>query len=204
MLKKLHWSELALWGIALSAIALAAAPSFAQNATKHAGAVATSGMAGAVSSAKLGAASSAASGAKSNIASSAAVSIERGRYIAKIGGCNDCHTAGYAPSGGKVPEAEWLKGDALGWNGPWGTTYPANLRITLSKLTEDGWVKLAKTAEFRPPMPWFGLHDMTEADLRSFYRFVRSLGAPGEPAPAFLPPGETPQGPTIRFPAPPQ
>ena len=31
-------------------------------------------------------------------------SVARGRYIAQIGGCNDCHTAGYAPSGGKVPE----------------------------------------------------------------------------------------------------
>ena len=33
--------------------------------------------------------------------------------IAMIGGCNDCHTPNYAPSGGKVPEAEWLKGDGV-------------------------------------------------------------------------------------------
>ena len=51
-------------------------------------------------------------------------SIARGRYIAKISGCNDCHTAGYAMSGGKVPEKDWLMGDALGWRGDWGTTYP--------------------------------------------------------------------------------
>ena len=25
--------------------------------------------------------------------------IERGRYLMKTSGCNDCHTAGYAPSG---------------------------------------------------------------------------------------------------------
>ena len=130
--------------------------------------------------------------------------VERGRYIARIGGCNDCHTAGYAPTGGKVPEAEWLKGDALGWRGPWGTTYAPNLRITMSKLTESQWVQLAKTAEFRPPMPWFNLHDMTESDLRAFYQFVRSLGPAGEPAPAYLPPDQTPKGPFVQFPAPPQ
>ncbi len=55
--------------------------------------------------------------------------VERGRYLIQIAGCNDCHTANYAPSGGKVPEKEWLTGDALGWRGPWGTTYPTNLRL---------------------------------------------------------------------------
>jgi hypothetical protein len=128
-------------------------------------------------------------------------SIERGRYIAKIAGCNDCHTAGYAVSGGKVPEKDWLMGDALGWRGDWGTTYPSNLRITLAKMTENEWVRLAKTAQFRPPMPWFALHDMHEQDLRAFYRFVRQLGPVGNPAPAYVPPGQTPSGPFIQFPA---
>lgn len=131
-------------------------------------------------------------------------SIARGRYIAKIAGCNDCHTAGYAPSGGKVPEKDWLMGDALGWRGDWGTTYPSNLRITLSKLTEDQWVKTAKTMQARPPMPWFALHDMSEQDLRAFYRFVRQLGPVGNPAPAYLPPGATAQGPVVQFPAAPK
>lgn len=54
--------------------------------------------------------------------------IERGRYLVKVGGCNDCHTAGYGMSAGKVPEKDWLQGDQLGWHGPWGTTYPTNLR----------------------------------------------------------------------------
>lgn len=131
------------------------------------------------------------------------VSIERGRYVAKIAGCNDCHTPNYGLSGGTVPEKDWLVGDHLGWKGPWGTTYPANLRITLGKLTEDQWVQLARTAQYRPPMPWFALRDMNEDDLRSFHRFVRSLGAPGEPAPAYVPPGEAAKGPVITFPEPP-
>ena len=46
----------------------------------------------------------------------------RGRYLVRIGGCNDCHTGSYMEKTGAVPEQEWLTGDALGWRGPWGTT----------------------------------------------------------------------------------
>ena len=129
--------------------------------------------------------------------------IERGRYIARIAGCNDCHTPGYAQTGGKVDEKLWLIGDQVGWQGPWGTTYPANLRLSMAKLTEDQWVQLAKSAQYRPPMPWFALRDMSESDLRALHRFVRSLGARGEPAPGYVPPGQAANGPVIAFPAPP-
>ena len=132
------------------------------------------------------------------------VSVARGRYIAKIAGCNDCHTAGYMVSGGKVPEKDWLMGDALGWHGDWGTTYAPNLRIYMQNLTETQWVTAAKNMKTRPPMPWFALHAMSEADLRSFYRLVKSLGPVGNPAPAYLPPGQTPKGPYASFPAAPK
>ena len=109
-----------------------------------------------------------------------------------IGGCNDCHTAGYAPSGGKVPESQWLLGDALGWHGPWGTTYATNLRLYMQDLTEEQWVKKAKALNARPPMPWFNVRAMTSGDLRAMYRYIRSLGPVGKPAPAYLPPDKTP------------
>lgn len=128
-------------------------------------------------------------------------SIARGRYLVTIGGCNDCHTPGWAQSGGTTPEAEWLTGDALGWNGPWGTTYPANLRLKLAAMDEEQWVRVAKTAEFRPPMPWFNLHRMSEADLRDIHRYVRALGPAGKPAPAYVPPEREAAGPVVRFPA---
>jgi len=133
-----------------------------------------------------------------------AKSIARGRYIAAIGGCNDCHTPGYAMSDGKVPEKDWLTGDSLGWRGDWGTTYPSNLRLYLQDLSEAQWVKTAKSLETRPPMPWFALHHMTEQDLRAFYRFVRSLGPAGTAAPAYVPPGQEPKGPFVQFPAAPK
>ena len=131
-------------------------------------------------------------------------SLDRGRYLVKIAGCNDCHTPGYMQTAGKVPEKQWLTGDQLGWRGPWGTTYASNLRLYMQNLTEDQWLKVAKTAQFRPPMPWFALHDMTTQDLRAIYRLTRYLGPAGQPAPAFVPPGQEPKGPFVQFPQPPK
>jgi hypothetical protein len=126
--------------------------------------------------------------------------IERGRYLVRIAGCNDCHTAGYAESSGKVPEKQWLTGSDVGWRGPWGTTYPANLRLRMAEIDEARWIEIGHTMQFRPPMPWFALRDMHTDDLRAIYRFIRYLGPSGKPAPAFVPPGQTPSGPYIQFP----
>lgn len=133
-----------------------------------------------------------------------AASIERGNYLVKVAGCNDCHTPGYAPSAGKVPESQWLIGDKLGWRGPWGTTYAINLRLYMRDMSEEKWVKTARTLQTRPPMPWFALNDMTDPDLKAIYRYVKTLPVAGEMAPAFVPPGKEPQGPVVQFPAPPK
>lgn len=130
--------------------------------------------------------------------------VNRGRYLIKIGGCNDCHTAGYGPTGGKVPEEQWLTGDILGFNGPWGTTYPTNLRLYFQDMTEAEWLKKGRSLSTRPPMPWFNVRAMSASDLRAMYRYVRSLGPAGKPAPAYLPPDRTPPEPVVRFPAPPK
>jgi len=126
--------------------------------------------------------------------------VERGRYVVMIGGCNDCHTAGYGDIDAKTPESERLEGDTLGYRGPWGTSYPTNLRISIGKKTEDQWVKYAKTLMTRPPMPWFNVRAMTDADLRALYQYVKSLGEAGKVAPAFLAPGKQPKPPYILWP----
>jgi mono/diheme cytochrome c family protein len=126
---------------------------------------------------------------------------DRGRYLVTIAGCNDCHTAGYADAAGKIPEKDWLTGDRIGWRGPWGTTYASNLRLYMQHLSEEQWVTVAREAEFRPPMPWYILREMTEQDLRAIYRFIRTLGPAGQEAPAFLPPTQEPPEPYILFPA---
>lgn len=146
-----------------------------------------------------------AAGAKATVGTPAdAKSLERGRYIVQITGCNDCHTAGYAQSGGVTPEAGWLTGDSLGFRGAWGTTYPTNLRRYFGELSEDQWVQRARTLTARPPMPWFSVRQLDEADLRAMYRFIRHLGPGGDAAPAFVPPDAEPKPPFIQYPMPPK
>ncbi len=125
--------------------------------------------------------------------------VERGKYLSKVSGCNDCHTSGYLLNSGNIPEDQWLLGDQFGWRGPWGTTYASNLRIFMSGITEDAWVQVARFLKSRPPMPWFTLNEMEEADLRAIYQFVRSLGPVGEPAPGFVPPDQEPSLPYALF-----
>ena len=124
--------------------------------------------------------------------------VQRGEDLVKIGGCNDCHTAGYPERAGNMPTSEWLTGAPLGFKGPWGTSYAANLRLTVDSLTEDQWVTFARVPR-RPPMPWFNLRDMNDADLRAMYRFIRDLGPKGERAPAAAAPGVTVNTPVIVF-----
>ena len=126
--------------------------------------------------------------------------VALGRYLVQTTGCNDCHTPGYAAAHGKVSEKDWLTGDALGWHGPWGTTYAANLRLYFAGLSEAQWLNRARTIEPRPPMPWFNLRAMSDADLSAIYRFVKDAGPAGQPAPAYLPPGQPPPQPYIQFP----
>jgi mono/diheme cytochrome c family protein len=127
--------------------------------------------------------------------------VERGRYLARIAGCNDCHTPGYAASDGQVPERLWLTGDSFGWRGAWGTTYGSNLRLFVNGMSEDQWVEVARTLKRKPPMPWFNLNKMSEPDLRALYQFIVSLGEPGQAAPTFVPPGQEPKMPYATFPA---
>ena len=124
--------------------------------------------------------------------------VERGRYLSIIGGCNDCHTPGYLEKSGAVPESLWLSGSPVGFQGPWGTTYPSNLRLVAASMSEAQWLTHARAAR-RPPMPWFNIRTMSDADLSAIYEYLRSLGSGGEPAPAYAPPGEHVATPYIDF-----
>ena len=130
--------------------------------------------------------------------------VERGRYLLKIAGCNDCHTPGYLLSEGNVAEENWFTGDIFGWRGPWGTTYGSNLRIYINALTEDQWVATAHALRSRPPMPWFNLNAMHDEDLKDIYKFIKYLGPRGVAAPAYLSPDIEPKTPYALFPPPPK
>ncbi len=127
------------------------------------------------------------------------VSVDRGAYVAITSGCHDCHTGGYNESGGKVDPATALRGVPVGWQGPWGTTYAANLRVTVKDLTEDAFVTYARTFKTRPPMPWYNVHAMEESDLRSLFQYIKALGDPGDPMPEGLPPGVEPSTPYLNM-----
>ncbi len=125
--------------------------------------------------------------------------VARGDYVVRIGGCNDCHTPGYMDKQGEVDRAHWLTGNALGFNGPWGTTYPANLRLKAADKDEAAWLAYTADLHTRPMMPDFNVRAMSEGDRRAVYHLIRSLGAPGEPAPAYLPPGQEPPPPYVKL-----
>jgi mono/diheme cytochrome c family protein len=129
--------------------------------------------------------------------------VVRGEYLARIGGCNDCHTPGYAESGGKTPKDQWLVGSSLGWAGPWGTTYPANLRLKAADMDDARWLDYARNLHTRPPMPDFNVRDMTDGDRLALFRLLKSLGPAGQPAPAYLPPGQQAPLPVVEFRLPP-
>ncbi len=134
-------------------------------------------------------------------ASTPSDSIQRGEYLVRVAGCNDCHTPGYLVTDGKTPVEDWLTGDSLGWNGPWGTTYASNLRLRFQDFrSKEEWVEYARMIRPMPPMPWFNLAAMTDEDLGAIYDFVRHLGPKGNAAPSTVPVDGTPQGPIVRFP----
>ena len=125
-----------------------------------------------------------------------------GQYLTIVGGCNDCHTVGWAESNGKTPPAEQLTGSPVGYRGPWGTTYAANLRSVAQRASEDRWVQILTTADGghgRPPMPWMNTSAMNDHDLRAIYRYIHSLGPAGNPAPRAVAPGVMPTTPYINF-----
>ena len=97
--------------------------------------------------------------------------IAAGRYLVRIGGCNDCHTPGFAMTNGASPaEADWLTGDSVGFSGPWGVSYPPNLRLSFQNMDEEQFLDMAHAGKGRPPMPWPSLVAMSdkrpEGDLR--------------------------------------
>ena len=133
------------------------------------------------------------------------VSVERGLYISIIGGCHFCHTEGYREAEGKIDPEKALKGSSVGWRGPWGTTYATNLRAAVWPISssEDKWVSYLKDIVALPPMPWYQVKAMNESDMRSLYRYIKSLGEPGESVPYYRNPSLEPTTPYVTL-GPPQ
>jgi hypothetical protein len=119
--------------------------------------------------------------------------VERGRYLVGFGSCNDCHTPGWRESNGTIPTSQWMIGTNLGYRGPWGTSYPANVRLEFQQISEEDWLFMVRTRGGHWPMVWHDLRLLKVEDQRAIYRFIKSLGPHGVKTPADLPPSIEPK-----------
>lgn len=125
--------------------------------------------------------------------------IEHGRFLVNFGGCNDCHTPGWDQHQGTAPADELLTGSGLNFQGPWGTTYPANLRLYFQKLTVKEWIAAARHMRTRPAMPWWTFRYLTDQDLTDMYAYIHALGPAGKPAHAYVPSGQSAPAPYLKL-----
>lgn len=136
--------------------------------------------------------------------------LERGEYLAIIGGCNDCHTPGALY--GSPDFDRRLAGSELGQVGPWGTSYPRNLtpdpETGLGEWSEADIVKAMRTGQradgspVLPPMPWPNYARLTDEDAYAIAAYLKSIPAVKHRVPASLPPGAKPAGSALALPPP--
>lgn len=138
-------------------------------------------------------------------ASAAESTVERGKYLATIGGCNDCHTPGYFF--GKPDTARTLGGSDVGFQTPGGTFVGPNLtpdqETGLGKWTSEEIVTAIRTG-VKPDgrmladiMPWRGLSHLTDSDAQAIVAYLKSLPPVKNKVPGPLGPNEKPQFPVL-------
>jgi mono/diheme cytochrome c family protein len=153
------------------------------------------------------------SAAAATMASKDSEPVRRGKYLATIGGCNDCHTPkAMTPNGPQADPARLLSGHPANapvppvpagvltadgwaamtnfhltaWAGPWGISYAANLtpdpKTGLGGWTVDLFIKTMRTGKhlgvgrpILPPMPWYDVAAMSDADLKALFAYLRSI-----------------------------
>jgi mono/diheme cytochrome c family protein len=137
--------------------------------------------------------------------------VERGRHLATIMGCNDCHTPGTlygAPDFGRA-----LSGSDLGWKGPWGVTYARNLtphvETGIGRWSEQQIVTALRTGHrpdgtaLLPPMPWPNAAQLSDEDAFALAAYLKSLPPVAHHVPDRVPPGKPVAGACLELPAPP-
>ena len=136
--------------------------------------------------------------------------IAKGKYLAQIMSCGDCHTPGTFY--GAPDEARAYSGSEMGWKGPWGVKYAANLTPDLD--TGIGYWTAAELAQtlrtgvrpdgstLGPPMPMESIKQLSEGDAKAMAAFFMSLKPVSHTVPRALKPGVEAKGPVLEFPAP--
>ncbi|MGH8145980.1 MAG: c-type cytochrome [Rhodanobacteraceae bacterium] len=129
--------------------------------------------------------------------------LDHGKFLVGYGGCNDCHTPGWAEHAGHAPKAMLLTGSGMNFQGPWGTTYAPNLRLYVQKLTAKKWIAKMRSLKARPAMPFWTFRYLSDKDLADMYAYIHSLGPAGEPAHDYVPPGQAAPLPYFKLKLPP-
>ena len=142
---------------------------------------------------------------------SQAEKIALGERITYIAACNDCHTPGTFY--GNADAKRRLSGSELGWEGPWGVSYPRNLtpdvETGLGSWSEEDIVRAIRTGQrpdktpLLPPMPWPMYAHMTDEEAYAVAAYLKSLPPVKHRVPDRIAPGAPTSGPAMRFPAPP-
>jgi mono/diheme cytochrome c family protein len=152
--------------------------------------------------------------------------VARGERLVTLGGCHDCHTpvmmgpngpapdraralSGHPssvvmPPAPKLPEGPWVAvvgATMTAWNGPWGTSFTANLtpdrETGLGAWSPADFIAtirtrrhLGKGRPILPPMPMDVLNEYTDGELAAIFAYLQSLPpihnkvpAPIEPEP---------------------
>lgn len=124
--------------------------------------------------------------------------IERGRYLAQIAGCGDCHTPGHFL--GDPDMTRLLGGSDVGFEVPgFGSVYGPNLtpddETGLGTWTPDQIVTAIRTGvtpEGRvlvPVMPWPNLAALSDEDAFAIAAFLKSLDPVSNDVPGPVPDG---------------
>lgn len=107
-----------------------------------------------------------------------------------------------------APAAPWayvVAPTLTAWTGPWGVSFAANLtpdkNTGLGNWTEDMFIKALRTGrhmgvsrQILPPMPWQAFGQMTDADLKAVFAYLRTIPPVVNHVPDPIPPA----GPAMR------
>lgn len=136
--------------------------------------------------------------------------VARGEYLTTIMGCNDCHTPGYLY--GAPDDTRKLSGSEVGWAGPWGVAFAANLtpdpETGLGNWSDEEIITALKTGQrpdgrmLAPFMPYQNFASLTDEDVQAIVAYLRSLPPIVHAEPAPVPPGETYAGTAVQMPPP--
>lgn len=137
--------------------------------------------------------------------------IARGKVISYTSACHDCHTPGGLY--GAPDSTRMLSGSELGWEGPWGVSFPRNLtpdmETGIGSWSEEDIVTAIRTGirpdhtPLMPPMPWPMYSHLSDDDAHALAAFLKSLPAVRHKAPDKIPPGTAHTATRVTFPPPP-